>query len=117
MQLALDKSTNDLVISDTGVARVSEGRFVVQQVSSKLRTLTSEWVLNPLVGWLDTNTFVKNPDLFGIEIRAREIILGTQGVLSIESLTLVLEGRSLAVTFSATTKYGVIDNTIHPWKD
>jgi hypothetical protein len=117
MQLALDKTTNDLVISGTGVARVSEGRFVVQQVSSKLKTLAGEWLLNPSLGWLDTNTFTKNPDLFGLEIRAREIILGTRGVLSIESLTLSLEGRLLEIVFTATTSFGVINNTIYPWKD
>jgi len=117
MQLALDKATNDLIITDTGVARVNDGRLVVQKVNNRLTTITGEWALDPTLGLLDSVTFGDNPDLFGIEVKAREIILKTEGVQSIDSMNLVLDKRTLTLTFTATTKYGTINNTLYPWKE
>lgn len=113
MHLALDKDTHDLILPDGGgVSRVSEGRFVVQQVKSKLMAWLGEWELNPNVGWLSFSDFERNPDLFLIESKARQVILGTQGVSSIESLVMNLESRMLTIQFKAKTKYGEIDLTV-----
>lgn len=114
-QLAIDKTTGDLFKpAGGGVSRVSEGRFVVQQVQSKLRTNLGEWALDTKVGWLNFNDFVKNYNLADIETRAREIILGTQGVLAIETLSSTYSNRVLTLSFVAQTLYGEIDLTI-PW--
>lgn len=113
--LALDKETGDLIKSvDGGVTRVSEGRFIVQQVQCKLRTFLGEWALDSSVGWVNFSDFEKNFDAFSIETRARSIILNTDGVLGIESLTSTYSNRKFTLSFTAKTIYGVIDLTI-PW--
>jgi hypothetical protein len=115
--LALDKQSGDLITSpDVGIQRVDEGRFVVQQVQCKLRTALNEWILDPTIGWLNFSDYEKNFDQFSIETRARKIILGTQGVDSIQTLsvTYVTKTRSLLLQFEALTIYGAINLTI-PW--
>ena len=113
--LALDKATNDLIFPvGGGVARVDKGRFVVQQVSSKLKVWLGEWALDPTIGWLNSEDFVKNYDLFDIEDRARVIVLGTDGVESITTITSDYEDRVLHMRIIAQTIYGEIDLTV-PW--
>tara|TARA_R110002167_G_scaffold170967_4_gene368939 strand:+ start:851 stop:1210 length:360 start_codon:yes stop_codon:yes gene_type:complete len=113
--LALDKTTGDLILkSGGGLERVTDGRFIVQQVQSKLRTWLGEWVLDQSVGWLNLSDFDKGYDLSSIERRARLIILGTQGVLQINTITTTYSQRKLLMNFSAETIYGTIDLTI-PW--
>ena len=113
--LALDQTTGDLIKRDGGgVERVSDGRFVVQQVQSRLRTWLEEWPLDPKLGWLTITDFEKNYNAADIERRARVIILSTQGVLSIISLSSTYSQRVLTVQFKALTIYGEIDLTV-PW--
>ncbi len=115
MYLALDKASHDLILRDGGgVERVTDGRFVVQQVQSKLRTWLGEWVLDPTVGWLNLEDFNKNYNISDIERRARQIILGTQDVLTIISMSSTYSKRTLTLQFKARTTYGDIDLTI-PW--
>ena len=115
MHLAIDKTTGDLLKPvGGGVSRVSEGRFVVQQVQSKLATWLGEWALDRKVGWINYADFEKNFDAFSMESRARSIILGTAGVLSIDKMESSYSKRVFTLTFSAKTVYGVIDLSI-PW--
>ena len=115
MQLAIDKATGDLILkSGGGVERVTDGRFVVQQVQSKLRAWLGEWVLDPTVGWLNQEDFERGFNPANIERRARAIILATQGVLTIISMTSAYSNRTLTLQFRATTIHGDIDLTI-PW--
>ena len=114
-QLALNKATNDLYKPEGGgVTRVVEGRFVIQQVQSKLKTLLNEWILDTSVGWLNTKDFDRNFDIYEIEDRARTIILETKGIKSILSLSSTYSKRVLEIVFKADTIYGIIDLTI-PW--
>lgn len=111
--LALDKKTNDLFKeAGTGVKRVSDGRFVVQQVQCKLKTYLGEWLLDPSIGFLNFDDFDRNYDLWDIESRAREIILNTQGVEEIDTMTLDYSDRVLTINFTARTIYGEIDTTV-----
>tara|TARA_R110000851_G_scaffold250044_2_gene402491 strand:+ start:74 stop:430 length:357 start_codon:yes stop_codon:yes gene_type:complete len=115
MYLALDKDTSDLILKEGGgIERVNKGRFVVQQVQSKLRTWLGEWVLDTSIGWLNQQDFEKDYNQGNIERRARVIILGTQGVLSIISIDSTYSKRKLTIDFKAKTIYGDIDVTI-PW--
>ncbi len=115
MHLALDKTTGDLFKPDGGgLTRVDEGRFVVQQVQSKLLTLLGEWALDSTVGWVNRDDFVRDYDLFDIEMRARNIIITTQGVLEITSLSSVYSNRTVTVSFTARTIYGEINLEV-PW--
>ena len=115
MHLALNKVTHDLFKPITGgVTRVTEGRFIVQQVQCKLRTVLGEWILDPSIGYINTSDLDSNFSLFDLETRALEIILGTQGVLSVDSINLTFKQRELSIHFTARTKFGLIDTTI-PW--
>ncbi len=115
--LALDKGTGDLILGENGgVVRVCDGRFIVQQVQSKLRTVLGEWLIDPSIGWLNLEDFEKAYDQSQIERRAREIILSTDGVLGIEYLKTTNAGRKVVMTFKASTTYGIIDLTV-PWED
>lgn len=115
MHLALDKRTNDLFDPADGIIpRVDKGRFVIQQVSCKLKTILGEWLLDPTIGFLNTDDLVHHYDLFEIETRLAEIVTGTKGVLSLDTVDLDFKDRVLNIDFTATTIYGKIDTTI-PW--
>jgi len=115
MHLALNKVTHDLFKPEIGgLTRVDKGRFIVQQVQCKLRAILGEWVLNPSVGFINTDDMEKNFDLFDLETRALEIILKTEGVLSVDSIDLTYKSRKLFIHFTAKTRFGHIDTTI-PW--
>ena len=112
--LALDKVTHDLIKPSEGTMRVSEGRYTVQQCKCRLKVVLGEWALDKTQGWLNFDDFGRNYDLYDIETRAREVILGTKGVNSIISLSTQYSNRKLLLTFSADTIYGEI-NLIVPW--
>ena len=115
MYLALNKADNDLYKpSGGGVTRVSKGRFIVQQVQSKLKTLLREWTLDRRIGWIGMDDFEKNFKAYQLEDRARAIILNTQGVQGISNISSDYSNRIFTVQFKATTIYGEIDLTI-PW--
>ncbi len=117
MQLALDKSTNDLFKPEGGgVHRVKDGRFVVQQVQSKLRTLLGEWILDSRVGYINLSDLRKGYDLFDLEDRLTRVVTETQGVLELTSINLVVTDRKLNVSFTALTIFGIINSTV-PWED
>jgi hypothetical protein len=112
--LALDKTTNDLIKPSQGQSRVSEGRYTVQQCRSRLQVWLGEWQLDQTQGWLGYDDYGKNIDLFDIETRARQTILGTVGVQAIESMEVLYNNRKLTITFTAKTIYGEISTTV-PW--
>ena len=115
IQIALGEATNDLIMLEGGgIARVKDGRFTIQLVKNKLLTVLGEWVLDTRVGWLAYSDYERNPDLFSMEMRAREIILATVGVQKFDSINLELTNRVLYLTFTATTIYGGIELTV-PW--
>lgn len=109
MQLALNQATNDLIKpAGGGVSRVTDGRYTVQAVRSRLKTYLGEWVLDETIGWLNFSDYDRGYDLFDIESRAREIILTTKGIGSITFMTSTVTNRVLTLSFTATTEYGTI---------
>ena len=109
MQLALDQATNDLFKPiGGGVSRVSEGRYTIQAVRSRLKTYLGEWILDETAGWLNFEDYDRGFDLFDIETRAREVILGTKGIETIIDMKSSITNRILRLEFSATTEYGII---------
>lgn len=115
VQIALDEESNDLIMLDTGgFLRVKDGRYTIQLVRNKLRTMLGEWKLDPTIGWLSLADLKHNPDLFDLELRAKKIILGTKGVQAISSMDISMSQRILSISFKATTIYGGISLTV-PW--
>lgn len=115
VQIALGEATNDIIKADGGgIVRVDKGRYAVQLVKNKLLTLLGEWRLDPSKGWISFDDFTRNPDLFDLEVRAKQVILSVTGVQKIDTMELVLKKRALNLSFTATTIYGGIDLTV-PW--
>ena len=115
-QIALNERTNDLIFNNEGgIERVIDGRYTIQLVRNRLMTVLGEWSLDNSIGWLNFKDFTKRPDLFNIEMKAREIILSTKGVQRINDITLKLDGRMLRMSFDATTDYGEIKLNV-PWR-
>ena len=112
IHLALDRLTNDLIMTDEGIARVSDGRFVVQQVRSKLRTILGEWVLDRSIGLLERADLEKGYDAFDLETRVTECILSTAGVLVVDDISQTYENRKLTISFKARTIYGEISSEV-----
>ncbi len=118
LQLALDSATDDLVkLEGGGYLRVKDRDYTIQSVRTRLRTNLGDWLLDLKYGWLSLEKdYVRNPDIYGIEVKARNIILQTQGVQGIVSLESRLEKRTLYLTFTALTIYGnislVIEDTL-----
>jgi len=115
MQIALSKSGDIIKGENGGIVRVTDGRYVLQSVQSRLKTNRSEWLLQPDIGWISLQDFGTRPNLYDIEVRAREIILGTEDVLTIGSINLEFTKRTLFLSFTATTTFGGIDTTV-PWE-
>ena len=97
-----------------GVERVDDGRYTIQLVKNRLNTVLGEWLLDPRIGWLNTNDFEKGYDLFDIELRARTIISSTPNVKEVTEMNLEVKNRILYLTFTAKTTFGIIELTI-PW--
>ncbi len=118
LQLALDSATNDLVkLEGGGYLRVEDRDYTIQSVRTRLKTNLGQWLLDLNYGWLSfEEDYIRNPDIYGIEVRARNIILQTQGVKGIVSIEAKLEKRTLYLTFTALTIYGnislVIEDTL-----
>lgn len=118
MQLATNKGSHDLILKEGGgVLRCDKGRYTVQLVQSRLRTLLGEWVLDDSIGFINFTDLKKNYSQNELEQRATEIIVSTTGVLELLTMTLTLKRtRDLVIDFKARTIFGDIDTTV-PWTD
>lgn len=115
IQMALEKTTNDLILAEGGgIVRVSSARFVVQQVQCKLKTILGEWLLDTSIGWINLSDFEKHYSSHELEDRARKIILDTQSVREIVELNSHYNQRVFTISFKAKTLFGDIDVTV-PW--
>ena len=112
MQLALDRNNNDLIFNSEGVDRIDKGRYTVQLVRNRLRVWVGEYKLNPTIGFLNEQDFIKDFKIYDIEAKAREIILTTKGVKDITKMSSTLEGRRLSINFKARTAYGEIEDAL-----
>ena len=115
IQMALSRPSNDLILkAGGGIERVDEGRYVVQNVRSRLRTKLGEWLLDSTIGWINEEDLSHQYSVFDIEVRARQIIQSTAGVLTVLSISSSFEDRILSISFTAETIYGFIDLEV-PW--
>ena len=121
--LALRRDTHDIYRvtqedidngADPGIVRVDRGRYTVQQCKCRLLTSLGEYELDPRLGFLNITDFRKNYDQVGIEGRARNIILGTQGVKSIIFIRSIVLKREMNIAFRANTIFGEIELEV-PW--
>jgi hypothetical protein len=114
LDLKLD-GNHDLALA-AGDAVLTDGANRVRQgIDIALRIWLGEYFLDSDVGvpYLET-IIVKSPSLPSIEAALRAVIRSVDGVQSVDSLTAMIDrrARSLSVSFTATSSYGLIADTI-----
>ena len=116
MNIAMDKTTGDMIVTSGGPVRVSGGRQTIQVVTEVLRTILGEWVADRSVGYVALGDLKKNPDMFDLEMRAVERILSVDGVERVTHISVDLDRttRVGSIDFEAITSYGVIRLNV-PW--
>ena len=109
---ALTTESHDMYIAGHGIAILRDSDAVLQTVKTRLLLHYEEWFLDLSEGmpWF-TEVMVHNPDFTLIESRVSQTILNTDGVVSLESISLAFSttNRSLTIDFRYTDVYG---NTI-----
>lgn len=109
--IALNKSTHDIVINDNDVLLIGNAERVAQQIKITLWEWYGEWFLDSTQGipYLEYIT-VKNPNINHIKSILSAAMLAIDGVTSVDSMTMDFdkENRQLTVTYTATTSYGLV---------
>jgi len=110
--IQLDPLTHDLVIAAPGDLRLVDGAArVAQQIKVTLLLFLGEWFLDTDFGvpYLE-EVLVKNPNFAGVNALLRARILDVPGVTRIVSLSMDMnrQARTLSVTFSAETPFGLV---------
>lgn len=108
--LALDDEGDLYLDPDTGdMAGVSGVEGIASDLRSRLQTFLGEYTWNTAIGlpWLQ-EILGERPPRSRIEELVRGEALKTPGVVSIDDFTAVGSGRTLAVTFRATTDLGQV---------
>lgn len=107
----LDKTNHDIVVRDNDLILVSGLEQVEQALRIRLWFFRSEWFLDTSKGLLDyENILVKSPNLGEVESLIKATILGTPDVLDLLEFDMTFDrsARSLGVTFTVNTIYGVV---------
>ena len=110
--LALD-ARGDLFINEHGDFEIIDS--VRQAVSIKLRWIKGEWIFNKALGTpYFESILVKAPSDALIERSLKDQILSVNGVIGVNSLTLVHDGlnRTLTVKFVAKTTEGEVESEV-----
>ena len=109
---ALD-SNNNLMVRGGSLLTVADGAEIVQHVRSRLLFYLGEWFLDIDAGVpYFQEIFTKPANLANIESIFKSKILRTPGVQRLTDFSMTYEGgssRTLSVSFSAETTFGLID--------
>lgn len=108
MDLKID-NTGDLVVENGDLVIVDGVDAIAQHITIRLKFFLGEYFLDVRIGLpYYQQIFVKNPDLDVVKSIFREVILTTQGVQTINELSLEFDAvaRLLSVAFQAMTIEG-----------
>jgi hypothetical protein len=111
MDLKLDTTTKDILITSGEPSFTSGVDSIKQHLEIRLQTFAGEWFLNESIGltYFD-DVFKKNPDLTILNTIFTKLILDTPGIIALDALTFSLENtRQLSISLTATTAAGVFD--------
>lgn len=115
LSLDLDRTSEffgDLVL-DEGDLLINEGIEAIQQnIIQRLKTYLGEWFLDNQIGLpYYEQILVKNPDIGKVDALFQNAILGTPGVLSLDTYRAVFDKatRRFSVAFKATCTSGQVD--------
>lgn len=112
IDLALDKTTHDLLVRENDLQLVSGLDQVEQNLKERLLFYRREWFLDTTEGvpFFD-EILVKNPNVPNIESILKAKILDTEDVIELLEFQTTFDAaaRTLTVVFKARTIYGVAD--------
>lgn len=111
LDLALDPDTGDLLVEGGDLVLTGGADNVIQEAKINLGWVMGEWFLDEDRGIpYFEQVLVKSPNLPVIQALYRRALLGTRGVVSVESLTLDLDKatRTLTVRWSARITDGTV---------
>ncbi len=103
---------NDLVVEDGDLQIVQGKEAILQDVLQRLRVFLGEWFLDTTVGLpYFQEILVKNPDQGKIDALFINQVLGTPGVVQLDSWSFQVDltRRILTVAFKAQTTDGTVD--------
>lgn len=115
IDIALDPSTNDLLIEAFDLTFVSNIEQIAQNLNIRLRFFLSEWYLDTLAGIpYYQYIFIKNPNQIQVDSFLQNEISQTEGVIDITSYSSAYDGakREYSVNFSASTLSGTLEMEI-----
>lgn len=113
----IDPVTHDMVIRDGDFVIVKGVQAIVQRVKIRLLFFLEEYILDPEEGtpWFE-QILIKNPDMVAVSSILKERILGTPGIVSLQSFGIEkaesvggARKRNLQVSFRAQSEEGTID--------
>ena len=113
--LAIGDEDGDLVVQSGDLVLTYGLESIRQDVRARLRFFAGEWFLNTDEGVpYYEHVLVKNPDQSLLRSVFRDVILGARGIIDVPEIKLDYDRsrRRLAVTFSATTDLGLLEDTI-----
>lgn len=109
--IAENIATGDLLLQNNDLMIIDNAERVAQQILITLRFWLGEWFLDTTQGvpYLEY-ILVKNPNENHIRQILTEAILSVEGVEAVNDMELDFDVRSrkLAVTYTATTEYGLV---------
>lgn len=116
LDLALGRKSHDLVFDASGdLIVIDDAERVAQQIKITLLAFLGEWFLDASFGtpYLEY-ILVKNADRGLIESVLRAQIISVPDVRAVSSLTLQIDNllRTLKVTFSADTAFGLVNQSV-----
>ena len=112
IDLALDKTTHDLLISDNDAQLVQDLDQLQQSLKERLQFFLTEWFLDTESGVpFYTDVLIKNPNVPRIDSIIKAKILDTDGVLELIEYDSSFDNssREYSVTFKARTDFGETD--------
>ena len=112
IDLGLDTSTGDLLVSNFDLTLVEETDQIAQNLAIRLRFILGEWFLDIEAGVpYYEDILIKAPNQYRVESVLKEEIINTEGVTEILSFTSNYqpETRRFTVQFSCDTVSGVIN--------
>jgi len=106
----LDTATRDLVLSDAGddLVLVDGLLELAQRVLATLDVRRGEWAFDNRFGLPHDRIFVRAPDLRAIEAELEDMLLGIDGVVSVDPAQSSLDRRTrrLTVTLRLQSAFG-----------
>lgn len=111
---ALDPTTGDLMLVDGDLQTVAGAEGVASDLAARLQTFKGECFLNTAIGIDYFGEVLGKVPVPRVEEILRTAILETPGVAGIDAFSILKSGRSLVVSFRASTDFGeIIDASLN----